>query len=79
LLPCGLLYTALLAASAAGGALQGAAAMFLFGLGTVPALLAVGIAGQAAARRWQRAIGKLAPILLLINAAILGLMATQMF
>ena len=79
LLPCGLLYAALLAASAAGGPFQGAAAMLLFGLGTVPALLAVGIAGQAAARRWQRAIGKLAPILLLINAAVLGLLATQMF
>ena len=79
LLPCGLLYAALLAASAAGGPFQGAAAMLVFGLGTVPALLAVGIAGQAAARRWQHAIGPVAPILLLINAALLGVMATQMF
>lgn len=79
LLPCGLLYAALLAASAAGGPIQGAAAMFGFGLGTVPALLAVGIAGQAAARRWQRTIGPVAPILLLVNAAVLGVMATQMF
>ncbi len=79
LLPCGLLYAALLAASAAGGPFQGAAAMFGFGVGTVPALLAVGIVGQAAARRWQRAIGPVAPILLLINAVVLGVMAAQMF
>ena len=79
LLPCGLLYAALLAASAAGGPAQGALAMLVFGLGTVPALLVVGIAGQAAARKWQRMIGPIAPILLLINAAILAVMAAQMF
>lgn len=79
LLPCGLLYAALLAASAAGGPAEGAFAMLVFGLGTVPALLAIGIAGQAAARRWQRAIGPIAPILLLVNAAVLGVMAIQMF
>lgn len=78
-LPCGLLYGALLAASAAGGPVQGALAMLLFGLGTVPALLAIGIAGQAATRRWQYAIGRAAPILLLINAAVLAIMASQMF
>jgi len=79
LLPCGLLYAALLAASAAGGPLQGGLAMLMFGLGTAPALLAVGIAGQAAARRWQRALGPVAPVLLLVNALVLGVMATQMF
>jgi len=79
LLPCGLLYAALLAASAAGGPAEGALAMLLFGLGTVPALLAIGIAGQAAARRWQHAIGPVAPLLLLVNAAVLGVMAVQMF
>ena len=79
LLPCGLLYAALLAASAAGGPAEGAFAMLLFGLGTVPALLAIGIAGQAAARRWQHAIGPVAPLLLLVNAAVLGVMAVQMF
>lgn len=79
LLPCGLLYAALLAASATGGPAQGAIAMLIFGLGTVPALMAVGVAGQAATRRWQRAIGPLAPILLLANAAVLGVLALQMF
>ena len=52
-LPCGFLYAALAAAaatggSAAGGPLTGAAAMLCFGLGTVPSLVAVGLAGHAA-------------------------------
>jgi uncharacterized protein len=44
LLPCGLLYSAVIAAVARGGALQGAAALALFGLGTAPALLGLSLA-----------------------------------
>jgi len=36
LLPCGLLYSAVIAAMARGGPLQGAVALLLFGLGTAP-------------------------------------------
>lgn len=43
-LPCGLVYGALAASSASGGALQGAAAMAAFGLGTAPWLVAGGVA-----------------------------------
>jgi len=39
LLPCGLVYTALAAATLSGGPLGGFLAMFFFGLGTIPALL----------------------------------------
>jgi sulfite exporter TauE/SafE len=42
-LPCGLVYGALAAAVFAGGALEGAAAMAAFGLGTLPSLLASGV------------------------------------
>jgi sulfite exporter TauE/SafE len=42
-LPCGLVYGALAAAMFAGGALEGAAAMAAFGLGTLPWLLASGV------------------------------------
>jgi len=42
-LPCGLVYGALAAAVFAGGALEGAAAMAGFGLGTLPWLLAAGV------------------------------------
>ena len=41
-LPCGLVYSVLVWAIGAGGALNGAALMLCFGLGTLPALLAMG-------------------------------------
>ena len=44
LLPCGFVYLALAASLTAAGPVQGAAYMALFGAGTVPALLAVGMA-----------------------------------
>lgn len=50
LLPCGLLYSALIAAVALGDAVKGAAALALFGLGTVPALLGVSAADELLAR-----------------------------
>jgi len=50
-LPCGLVYGALAAAVFAGGALQGAIAMAGFGLGTLPWLLAAGVAA-ARLRQW---------------------------
>ena len=51
LLPCGLLYSAVLAAVARGGALDGALALALFGLGTAPALLGLSLADELLARR----------------------------
>jgi len=51
LLPCGFLYSALVGAVALGGALEGAAALALFGLGTAPALLGVSLADELLARR----------------------------
>jgi len=50
-LPCGLVYGALAAAVFAGGALEGAIAMAGFGLGTLPWLLAAGVAA-ARVRSW---------------------------
>ncbi|AKH19276.1 sulfite exporter TauE/SafE family protein [Sedimenticola thiotaurini] len=49
-LPCGLVYTMLINAVSAGGALQGAGLMFAFALGTLPNLLAIGLLAGAAAR-----------------------------
>ena len=50
LLPCGPLYSAFIAAAARGGALDGAAALALFGIGTAPALLGVSVADELLAR-----------------------------
>jgi len=45
-LPCGLVYTALAYALAQGGAMPSGGVMLAFGLGTLPAVLAAGIAAQ---------------------------------
>jgi uncharacterized protein len=45
--------------------------MAAFGLGTVPSLVVVGVAGQAAGRRWQRASASAAPVVMLLNAVLL--------
>jgi sulfite exporter TauE/SafE len=71
LLPCGFLYGALVAAAATGDATMGAAAMLAFGLGTVPSLVMVGVAGQAAGRRWRRLAALAAPPVLALNAVVL--------
>ena len=67
-LPCGLLYTALLAAMATGTAFWGALGMLGFGLGTVPLLAAIGAAGHLLALRplLKRAL----PYCLLVNASV---------
>lgn len=58
-LPCGLVYSSLGWSLASGSALQGAVLMFAFGLGTLPAMLAVGRFAQSLSRfknkQWVRA------------------------
>jgi sulfite exporter TauE/SafE len=44
--PCGLVYSMLALAAASGGAAAGALVMVAFGLGTLPNLLAAGLAAQ---------------------------------
>ena len=75
-LPCGLVYAAL-AAAATAGPLVGGAAMLAFGLGTVPALVAVAVLGHAAARRWHGATRSAAPWLLGANGLVLLALAAR--
>jgi hypothetical protein len=65
LLPCGLLYSALIAAAARGGALDGAAALALFGIGTAPALLGLSVADNLLARN-RAALNRLSQVFLLV-------------
>lgn len=74
-LPCGLLYGALAAAAASGDPLAGGFSMLAFALGTVPALLAVGLAGHIAGARFRSVALRLAPALMLVNAAALSYLA----
>lgn len=61
LLPCGLVYTALAGAVATGNAIEGGLFMVVFGLGTIPALLAVSVVGRITRINWQRLIKKALP------------------
>lgn len=74
-LPCGLLYGGLAAAAGAGGPMAGGIAMFAFTLGTMPGLIGVGYLGALFARRWEGALARVAPFLLLFNAAVLVVFA----
>lgn len=51
-IPCGLVYAAIATSAFSGGAFQGAAAMAAFGAGTLPWLLAAGVAA-ARVRAWM--------------------------
>ncbi|MCG8434171.1 MAG: sulfite exporter TauE/SafE family protein [Gammaproteobacteria bacterium] len=55
-LPCGLTYAMLLAAAASADAVQGGLVMLCFGLGTLPAMLLIGISA-ARVRGWLNARG----------------------
>ena len=77
-LPCGLIYAALVAATGAGGAWPGALAMAAFGLGTVPALVAVGWIGLAAGKRWLELARSAAPYLGMANAVVLTALAVSL-
>lgn len=74
-LPCGFLYGALAVAAGSGSTWRGAAAMAAFGLGTVPSLMAVGIAGTAAGRAWPKLLSAVTPVVMVINALALGTLA----
>ena len=54
-LPCGLIYGALAAAAGSGSAARGALAMAAFSLGTMPALIGIGVVGAAFGRQWREA------------------------
>lgn len=77
LLPCGLLYGAIAAAAASGSALGAALGMAAFALGTVPALVGVGLAGAFFGRRFAPALRVVAVPLLLLNATVLGVLALR--
>jgi sulfite exporter TauE/SafE len=61
LLPCGLVYVALAASLALGGIQQGATYMFFFGLGTLPMMLAVSLAGNLVSLRLRSRINRMIP------------------
>lgn len=72
LLPCGLVYAALALPVASGDALQGALAMVLFGLGTVPALAAASAGLRRLANRSLRSRRLMALVVFLCGVGALA-------
>jgi sulfite exporter TauE/SafE len=70
LLPCGFLYAGLAAAATTGSAIGAAAYMAMFGLGTIPALLATSLFGSLLNLRVRQFFLRLLPV----GAVVLGLL-----
>jgi sulfite exporter TauE/SafE len=73
LLPCGLVYSALLLAAATGGALPAALGMALFGLGTLPALVVVGVGAGSLSGRFRQVLTRVAGVVIVIAGLQLAL------
>jgi len=71
LLPCGLLYAALLAAAGLGSVRDALVFMAAFAVGTTPVLAALGIAGGAIAMRVPDSIRRAAPYALALVGVLL--------
>lgn len=71
LLPCGFVYAALATAVASGTVAGGAGFMATFGLGTVPAMFALSVAGRRVSIRWRARLVRWAPVGLAIVGVLL--------
>ncbi len=66
LLPCGLVYMAIAGAIGTGEVVSGTLYMVLFGLGTIPMLLGISLAGNMMSLAIRSRINKLIPVLVVI-------------
>jgi sulfite exporter TauE/SafE len=81
LLPCGLVYSVLLTASAAGSPVSGATVMLAFGLGTLPSMLGISLAAPTLAAllsdNWTRKLMGAALVLLAVLSVTLMFVRMQ--
>lgn len=73
LLPCGLVYAAAALAATTGGGLAGMGAMALFGMGTMPVMLGLGLGGGALPAPWRLKLSALTPTSLAVVGVLLVL------
>lgn len=66
LLPCGLVYVAIAGAISTPSILQGAWFMFLFGLGTLPLMLAVSLGGNWISAGWRARMRRVVPVFVVV-------------
>lgn len=72
-LPCGMVYSMLLTAMLSGSALSGATVMVVFGLGTLPTVLTMGLLGAKLKAWMQRPPVRLIGGLMVLSFGVLGL------
>jgi sulfite exporter TauE/SafE len=81
LLPCGLVYSVLLTASAAGSSISGASVMLAFGVGTLPSMLGMSLAAPTLAAmlsdQWTKKLMGAALILLAVISVSLMVIKMQ--
>lgn len=73
-LPCGMVYSVLLTAMLSGDALDGAAVMLAFGLGTLPMLVGLGLLGARVQRAMRRPALRIICGMAVLAFGLLGLM-----
>ena len=66
LLPCGLVYIAIAGAIGTGEVVHGSLYMLMFGLGTIPMMLSIAIAGNVISLAIRKKINKLMPVLVVV-------------
>jgi hypothetical protein len=71
LLPCGLVYVACAGAAATGGILAGAGYMTVFGVGTVPMMLAISLSGKLVPVSLRLKLVKTIPVCVFLLATLL--------
>lgn len=71
LLPCGLVYVAIVAALASGSTLLGGVLMFAFGLGTMPMMVGLTLFGKRISLQHRHMINKAIPYLVCVMAGFL--------
>ena len=69
-LPCGLVYIAVAGAIATGNYLDGAVYMFVFGLGTLPIMLVMSLAGNFISLNVRRRVNKVIPAFMVVLALL---------
>lgn len=78
LLPCGLVYAALLGAAAMGSPVEGALFMVFFGLGTAPALVALRLGGGLVGQGLRAQLRRVSPVLIAAVAVLMILRGLEL-
>jgi len=77
-MPCGLLYAALMMAATLANPIAGMFAMWLFVIGTIPALLIASVGANMLTQKWQAVMQKIGRVVMAFNGISLLVMAGRM-